>query len=293
MKGKKPQTYITLQRIAALPYNSYFKQAVEQIREKYGVSEDTILAKEWFKNLLREHNKNTVSLLYSIEHPYLPHTEPVKELEIDKELRNSLTSRSTSTKTLQDTGIPIEKDILTLLHRFSIPCSVYFVILLYTLTYSERWLDPLYLRPMATCSSLGGTGDISTLTVTITGIYPWTTKAEWDDLWDGWVKDYIEDLASFLEKRKISRRKSREDTLFQRFKRWYKSYQLDIDKQMKKWSEWYDMVRIQGLTLEETANRWRDMHEEEYDPDKDVDLTTISKAVAEFEYLITPTATDC
>lgn len=295
--GRPSKTVRQLRRIAALPYNSFFERAINEIRQKYTILEDASEAKNWFKNLLWEYKRSTFAyifkirsehLLYDIIH--LPHDLPAFEMHLEEDLQHKLAIGAGEMQTLLETEVPFERDILLLLRRFHLPTAMYFMVLQYALTGDSSWIQLLHMRPEAHCFVGMETGEL-VLRVTVTGLYPWTTREEWDDLWEGTVKDSLEDIDAFLCGRKFRRKRSLQEALYRRFKRWYQSYQSSLDRQMKRWSEWYQLVEVRGLRISEALDEWEKSHPEQV-PAKGIDESTVSKAVAEFRKIITPVSTE-
>ena len=293
MEKKKSITTEQLKRIAALPYNLFFEREINGIRRKYAIPEDASEAKNWFKNLLREYRKSTFAFIFKLrsEHlPYdiirLPHDLPAFEMHLEEDLQHELAIGAGEMRTLRETEVPLERDILLLLRRFDLPQALYFMVLQYALTHDSSWIQLLHIRSEAHCLFGMETGEIA-LRVTVTGLYPWTTREEWDDLWEGTVKDSLEDLDAFLCGREFHRKRSLQEALYRRFKRWYQSYQSSLDRQMKRWSEWFQLVEIEGMPIGEALRQWEESHPEQV-PAKGIDESTVSKAIGEFRKIITP-----
>lgn len=293
-KEKLSKTTRQLQRIAALPYNPFFEREINDIRRKYEIPEDAAVAKNWFRSLLWKYKKSTFAFLFKLSSerlPYgvfsLPHDLAAYEIiNLEEGLKHEVSAEAREMKTLFETEVPLERDILLLIQRFGLPDAIYFLTLQYLLTGNKEWIDLLQIRPYAHCIFGMETGEIG-LRVTITGLYPWTTREEWDDLWEGTVKDSLEDLDAFICGRKFHRKRSLSESLYRRFKRWSESYQSSLDRQMKRWSEWYQMVEVDGKSLKTALGRWEEEHPEQV-PAKGIDESTVSKAVAEFRRIITP-----
>lgn len=286
-KGKLGKTARQLQRIAALPYNPFFEEEIKGIRQRYTIPEDSTKAKDWFKNLLRKYKKSTFAFFFKrTSEIHFPYELPTFELHFEEDSKHEIARGAGEMQTILETEVPLEIEILLLLRRFGLPSAMYFIVLQYALTHDSSWIQLLHIRPEARCFFGMETGEIA-LRVTVTGLYPWTTREEWDDLWEGTVKDSLEDLDAFLCGREFHRKRSLQEALYRRFKRWYQSYQSSLDRQMKRWSEWYQLVEVRGLRISEALEEWEKSHPEQV-PDKGIDESTVSKAVKEFREIITP-----
>ena len=60
---------------------------------------------------------------------------------------------------------------------------------------------------------------------------------------------------------------------------------------MERWSEWYQLVEVQGLKISEALEEWEKSHPDQV-PAKGIDESTVSKGVAEFRKIITPVSTE-
>lgn len=277
---------LQLQRIAALPYNPFFEDEIKGIRQRYAIPADSTKAKSWFGKLLLKYERSALALLYqNIDKQNIPYLTPAVQLDFGEQLRNEIARRSRQMHTLLETEVPLERDILLLLRRFRIPLALYFFVLQYTLTGDKSWLHPVHMRPNAHCDFPVEIGEIASLRVIVTGLFPWTTKEEWDDLWEGTVKDCLEDIDAFLCGRKFHRKRPLQESLYMRFKQWYHSYQMSLNKQMKRWSEWYQLSETEGLGPKQALEEWEKEHEDQrgkFDP------STIAKAIKSFREIITP-----
>ena len=103
-------------------------------------------------------------------------------------------------------------------------------------------------------------------------MYPWTTKKDLDKLWNQIILTELEKVNESGSKRARKRATLK-----------------SLREQIKRWAEWYQMVEIEGFSLKSALQRWEELHPDEV-PLKNIDESTVSKAVAEFRKIITPLA---
>jgi len=252
MEKRKLKATRELQRIAALPYNPYFEEDVKRIRRKHAIPPDRKGAMEWFyTDYSLKHGKMAYPLfLPKGEYPFFETGESIA-----------------------DTEVPLERDVVALLWRFRLPEMVFESVLQYVLTGDEIFLDPLVFEPNVECDFDTRKG-LPELTVTITGLDPWATKKQWEEIWDCKIrpileraKDICEDVLNLTEPAK------KRPTLG--------SYR----KQMQVYSEWYQLSEIQGFGPTKALEKWEKDHPDQcghYDP------STITHAIKEFRRIITP-----
>jgi hypothetical protein len=172
---------------------------------------------------------------------------------------------------------PLHLDIEELVKRFGLPQQMEDRTKRYLRTGDEGWLTIRLVEPRLISSSIDLSESIPSAHFTVAGLIPWITKKQWIDIWNLQVEPYLKEVnrtnKRLLDKWQRSRKRA---TI------------TSLDEQMKRWAEWYDLVKNQGLTLRETADRWNDMYPDA-DPDKVPDESTISKAIQEFEEAIRPT----
>jgi len=256
-----------LKRIAALPYNYYFLHEAQKIRKEYPIPVDNRETWNWFFN---EHvgpeNKAAWPLF-----------EPNPLMLIKK------------AKTIYDTEVPLEKDIVLIMKQFQLPPYIFRFLLLYILFNDMRYLDPQNFTPDVDFEPDIRRG-LPEWKATVTGIFPWTTQTEWNNIWtrlkqmdEFWDLSYEGDMRTVIETLKPATSTKRTTV---------ESY----SKQMKRDSEWYQLVGIEGLPIREALERWENEHptevedyRSEHPKHPEFDESTVSKAVNRFRKIITPT----
>lgn len=259
MEMKKGLSTKRLMRIAALPYNHFFGNEVQKIRKEYAIPADYKEAWDWF---FQEHAASGLRAAWSLFDP------------------NPLLMNATA-KTIYHTEVPLEKDIVLVMIKFQLPSYVFFRVLQYVLLNDIRCLDPQVFAPNATFEPDTRRG-LPEWKITVTGITPWTTKGQWDEIWaminqfdEFW--DEFEDgrMKKVIEILKLGRSTKRPTV---------ESYR----KQMKRWSEWYQLCVIQGMSAVKALDKWEKDHPEQIDPDNPIDPSTVTRAVKDFQEIIRP-----
>lgn len=275
MEKRKLKATRQLQCIAALRYNTHFEKEVKAIRQRYAIPQDVTEAKDWFTNLLSKHKKNTFAYFFKLffENRRLPYGEAAFSLDFKEGFPSILSKGSVGMESILQTEIPLELSILLLLPRFGLPMSMYFTILQYTLTEEKFWLHPSWFKPTVKHEFGIETGQVES-TVTITGLAPWTTKKQWDDIWDSEVKPLLKIQGKALGIAKLARNRTTLESL---------------EKEMKRYAEWYQLIIVQGLKVKEALTKWENEHPEQVDPNKPYDESTVSRALQEFCEIIKPT----
>ena len=64
---------------------------------------------------------------------------------------------------------------------------MHYTVVHYVVTGQKEWIHPVFQEPSVNCEFEVKTG-VDTLTVTITRLAWWTTKKEWDNIWDRDIK---------------------------------------------------------------------------------------------------------
>jgi hypothetical protein len=114
------------------------------------------------------------------------------------------------------------------------------------------------------------------LSVHIYGINSHFLKKQWEQIWDDEVKP------------KINKYRKEELAIPEIGKQPRKITLERLKNQMEKWSEWYQLTKIQDLTAEEALGKWEEKHADELTSDDQVESSALLKAVKEFEEIITP-----
>lgn len=224
-----------LQRLAALPFNPYFKKAVSEIRQcrKIPVGENGF---KWFIDDIKANNYKKQSWLCYVDLSKYPFIRPAGE-------------------TYVETDVPLEHDIWILIFRFGLPAVLFFNILMYILTNNEKWI---LLRHRAFEPSVKITSDFRRgveLKVVITRIGLLMNKEDWERIWDTKVKKFVDILINLDE----------EDRQSNANKRATYGFYLKL---MKRWSEWYELHDLKGLGPAAIVSKWLEEHpyeQEKYD----------------------------
>lgn len=252
--GKQLELTRQLQRIAAIPHNPNLAKDIESIRARYGldkVNEDEGV--QWYVSQLKRHKvRSTWRYYFSESYP-----------------------ETASMKGPFDSGIRIDKDIGAVMSRYQLPPIAFIHIFDYVMKgyyylYPGKrpWQEP-FLEKVVHLNPTTGRFE-----VTIRNLRPSTTKKEWLNIWEESVFPYIKELRDHLGLKAFAR----------------KTTLVSLNEQMTRWAEWYQLVEIEGLTIGEALKQWEKSHPKQW-PLKDIDESTVSKAVRGFREIITPTPT--
>jgi len=259
MGTKRREATRELQRIVALSYNPYFEEEVKKIRQTYRVpTGDLEKALNWyiFKYAIK-YGKSTYPLSTpKSSSPWLEFLLGAEEL-----------------KHIYDTEVPLEQDILLLLGHFQLPGTAFHNVLLYILTDDGLWLDPYFFAPNVEVK-WDTRKMLPELTVTVTGLGPWATKKQWEDIWDGRVKQEVEIAGKACKEVYGTAKPGKKRATL-------KSY----IEQMQRWSEWYQLSETRGLGPAKALDKWDEDHPDQYG---NFDLSTVTHAIGEFKKIITP-----
>ncbi|MFC2003865.1 hypothetical protein ACFLV4_08015 [Chloroflexota bacterium] len=157
-----------LQRIAALPHNHFFEEEAQKLRQEYAIPADYMEAWDWFFQVHAASGLRAAWPLFD--------TNPL--------LMNA------TAKTVYDTEVPLEEDIVLLMKHFRLPAHVFYRLLQYVLLNDKQFLDPQLFAPHVEFEPDPRRG-LPEWKLTITGISPWTTKIQWDEIWDDAVKKAV------------------------------------------------------------------------------------------------------
>ncbi len=258
---KKLEATLQLQCIAALPYNHYFEDEVKKLQLKYDISEDLLEATKWFRNQHIRYNESGSSLL---SNKYF--TLDILGLEA---LHLAISLRSV--EELINTRVPLEKDILGLLPRFRLGLRIFGAVLGYILTREKSWLEPSSWEPR-TSYKLYNVGGVPELSILIT-LSPWTTKERWVEIWQKIVRGSRKSLRIFDKQAYLGEPAKKLGTV------------ISLGKEMKRWSEWYQLSEIEGLGPTKTLEKWLKGHPSQYDK---YDVSTVTHAIQDFKNIINP-----
>ncbi|MFC1874096.1 hypothetical protein ACFLYX_02205 [Chloroflexota bacterium] len=239
-------------RIAALPFNPFFEEEANKLRQKYSIPEDGKEAWRWLEGMLHRYDKTAFALFFNE--------------------RESRSFGGLAVKRINDTEVPLEREILIVLRRFGLPQRLFRNIQTYVVTGDRLWLDLRLMQPKVKVRSDFEKGQ--EITVTISGLSLWTTKQQWGDIWNRNVKEELEitkrDMKDMFGVVEPSRKQATPETLY---------------GQMQRWSEWYQLSEVQGLRPSEALDEWEEAHPEQRG---DYDLSTVTKAITEFREILNP-----
>lgn len=249
-----------LARIFALPYNQYFRQDIERIRNKYKIfreARDYCFVDPSLSDsscFLKGGSELPQSLLVEIGvHLYMP---------VDK----------------SNIECHICKDIKEIMNRFGLPNSsldeifyhLFFLNNLHEMVIGMEY-DVIGYSIIEEVTTLDDSGHFreelkEKLKITLE-ISRWITKKDWVHIWDDKVKPK---LSKLRDASKYSRRSGSPHF---------------VRRQMKRWSEWYQLSQLQGHGPKKALELWEDSHPDE---GHKYDQSTVTKAIREFEEIITP-----
>ena len=247
-----------LKRIAALPYNPNAKDDIKVIRERYGLDKlNTEQAFEWYENQIK---RNQSRGLIKSAYAYLfPDRFPDRASEIQQVMEGPF-----------DTQIPVEKDIGDFMARYQIPLRAFLDVLNYVCRGNledvwRHWHSPSveYVQELQDA--------VFNLKITIRNITAWTTKKEWEEIWN---KDILPLRETSRELLGVEGPLPKRATL------------ESMDRKMKRSSQWYQLS-LNGLTIREVLDQWSEKYKEQV-PEKGIDESTVTKDINEFQQIITP-----
>ncbi|MFC2012642.1 hypothetical protein ACFLVU_05880 [Chloroflexota bacterium] len=249
MGKKQLESTLQLQRIAAIPYNPNLRRDIELIRIKYGLDKyDGDEAWKWYAEQINPVGVRS-TLHYLVAKP-------------DWDVRSYMEHPF-------ETDIDIEQDIGTLLSRYQLPISQ-FIQIIYYATYGYPYsLEMLKAFKPGVLKVYSVQIELGRVEIIIGYLTPWTTKKEWNEIWDKDVLPIIKDLKQ-TQGIKLQARKA---TLF------------TMITQIERWSEWYELSEIQGLGPTKALREWEKINPTEAGK---FDQSTVTHAVKEFERIITP-----
>lgn len=256
MGKKKLRMARQLQRIVALPYNPYLDEQVGEIRQKYSIPVDRKKASDWF---YLEYAMSYRKCAYPL---FIPRGQ-------------ALFLQSKEVKTIYDTEVPLEREILILLQRFQLPDYVFESLLRYVIGDDKISLDPLAFEPKVEFDWDYRKG-LPELKVTIAGLSHLTTEKQWKQIWNRQVKQRINRAKEdYKEVFGIAGSSRKRITL--------ESYR----EQIKRWSEWYQLSEIQGLGPTGALKKWEKDHPDECGK---FEVSTVTHAIKEFGEIIRPSS---
>ena len=256
MKKEQLQANRQLQRIAALPYNHYIEQECKKIRQKYtfsGLNEEK--AYEHYFQQVKKYRKSAYPL-FSTDNVFA-FLEPTYETEV-----------------------PLEQEVLTLLRRFQLPVHAFLSVLLYIVTGRKSWLFELLFASPEVKVIWDYKKALSVANVTITGLNLWTTKKQWEQIWDNEVKQKVNAMRKALERQYGVSELGRKRCTLEAY-----------NEQIHRWWEWYQLSEIEGLGPKRALNKWEESHPEsrpKKNKRREFDLSTVTKAIKDFGDIITP-----
>jgi hypothetical protein len=162
-----------------------------------------------------------------------------------------------------DSDMPLEKIALELVKKFGLPIRAIRYISHYVLDGDNRWIrNPIFAEAVPIQPLFDS--DLHCIML----IDPWTTKKQWAEIWDTSIKPALDSMQAKVGK--PQRRRMSTDS-------W--------DEQMKRWSEWHELILTKRLTQQKAIEEWEAKHIEQWGK---YDISTVSKAVRDFEKLIKP-----
>lgn len=240
MGKQKLEVTRQLQRIAALPFNPFFKEEARRIRENFGIPGEQKEAVYWLKKYKQAYER--------------------------RKTRGNI-AKST---------IPLHKEILALLSRFGVPLPlIEFNLLEIYIVYP---IDPLlhlsimgapfvYIRPDPTVG-------LPYMKVEVYGISMWTTKKDWERVWDNKVNKEVREM-------KVQHREITGESAPGR-----KGMSLEsLYNRMERWSEWYRLSEVEDLGPTKALVKWEEEHSDERGK---FDQSTVTHAIKDFKEIITP-----
>lgn len=196
MGKRKSKRTRMLQRIAALPYNPYFKEVVNGIRRKYAIPSEAQEAIRWFVRYSRQHGRRAFQPPIPSTYDALVHGLFQKgELAVRRFQKGEHAVQGGDLVTLElihpdirevglgpervedihDTEVPLEQDVLTILEFFKIPSAAFYDVMNHILMGAELWgtgyWSALHIQVHLRRETMQPDG-----TVTISGLAPWTKR---------------------------------------------------------------------------------------------------------------------
>lgn len=307
---------LLLARIAALPFNPYFRADIGKLRRKYNIPVNELdkgsqefnlgLSKDdysdeweddweeeeeeipegwvfkfvpnpdpgykWYLEMTAAYKNNSLSFYYKVfwkQGAFFPIDDSaVVGFQVPYWQSPWRRNNKCKMKTLLDTEVPLEIDLIAILRRYGLPLHTFYYTLDYILSGSafhvsayNYWFQsvrPLYHKL---------TGD-DELTVCVT-LHPWDNKHTWDSCWSP--------VSRFLKNLRILRGITEPST--KRSSVW--SYWWQIVR----FAQWYQLSEIQGLGPTEALKQWEKDHPEQGGK---FDLSTVTKGLSTFRRVIAP-----
>jgi hypothetical protein len=258
------------QRIAALPYNPYFEEALKQIRQKYEIPTAGKKA-DHFLQYLAQHLKYN-ELGYPLvtpgdRDPFHETMRTIAEVLESKEAR-----------TIYPIEVLVGLEALVLLRRYRLPKYVFRNVHQYLLTGHKTLLAPSSLAPRVEFELISVVKKgLPEWKVTITGLGPWATKRQWAQIWDSKVRKKVEEIRMVVEKVDGMGELGRKRATVESYR-----------EQMQRWAEWHQLSVIQAMSAVKALDKWEKNHPEQIDPDNPIDPSTVTRAVKDFQEITRP-----
>ncbi len=279
-----------LARIAALPFNLYFKEDIARLRRKYNIPVSELGEEEqacalglsdfgegqewewdeseeegdfptegeefkfipdpepgykWYLEMITKYKNNSLSFYYKVFWKRGA-SFPIYSLGLaafqvrywDSPWR---TRNPCKMKTLVDTEVPLELDLIGILRRYGLPLSTFYYALGYTLSGDTFDVAPhRYWFPNVNFLYHNITGE-DELTVRVT-LHPWDNRQTWNSCWP--VVNRA--LKNLRVSRGLSELSTKRNTVYSF---WF---------QIVRWGEWYHLSEIQKLGPVRALEKWEE-----------------------------------
>jgi len=110
--------------------------------------------------------------------------------------------------------------------------------------------------------------------VTIATIGPWISQKQWVAILDTYIQPQMKKHASFFKKVWGVASPARKRSTLEAF-----------SEQMQRYSEWYQLSEAQRLGPKRALDKWEESHQ---DQTGKFDISTVTKAVSEFQDIVSP-----
>lgn len=178
---------------------------------------------------------------------------------------------------------PLKRDVNYLLARFGLPVQAFRIVMRYLLWgddihwthYIDRDTGTLRIwDPFELYVTVRDDRERFSIKVTVSRVGPWTSKRQWDSIWNMKVKPRMEKYKDLYEHLTRIRLPGKKSAIF-----------ASCCEQMQRYSEWYQLSQIEGMGPKRALDEW-----ERRNPSLMgvFELSTVTKAIKEFQEVITP-----
>ena len=244
---EEKQPSIDWRRIYVLPYHPLFKKDVKSVRTLLRLPENGISDEKQASAWLHDH--------IGLKTPYSPDSPTIP--------LGAAIVQSASEAKLFDTEIPLWHFAGVLAQKYGIPLRMRNHIGVYILTNDEEWL--YVWNGLDVTVSVNIKAGKPQFAVIVDGIDTWTTRTQWQSVWDNYGK-HIRRLAGKIPE---SKRNAPNPALRERIRRY---------------AEWYELSEQPNSGPAKALREWENKHKNEMGK---YDISTVTKAVKEFRRLIT------